>query len=219
MEEAWELAVVITLGFDPGGKGAFGCAIVDWGEHSLRTISLTSVDDVLGWATAKCIESCPVAVGIDTILHWQTSPSGWRGADEFLRHKYRDVFGSVQSSNSAAGSMAVQGVALAIRLRDEWPDIMITETHPKVLWRHVTGEKYPQWNEGGDAHFRRLISAIGLDGSNLKNDHEFDAAISAWAASESVNGVWTRDLVDIRGQHQVNPSIFPAGQVSYFWPG
>ena len=44
--------------------------------------------------------------------------------------------------NSLFGAMAVGGVGLALRLRERWPSIALTETHPKVLFYALHGSRY-----------------------------------------------------------------------------
>ena len=218
MEKAWEFAAVIALGFDPGGAGSFGCALLHSKSMRLETISLTSVDEVCEWVVEVLAGNTPDTVGVDAILHWQTTKSGWRGADEYLRKNYKNVLSSVQPSNSCAGSMAVQGLTLTMRLKERWPDIMVTETHPKVLWNHITNSHYPKWKGNREIEFHKLLSSLGIQGSNLDNDHEFDAAISAWAALNAKTKKWSRDLVKLIAKNQKYQNLFPAGNVHYYWP-
>ncbi len=73
------------------------------------------------------------------MLFWEAGPSGWRAADKSLRTKYDAARNSVIASNAVYGAMAVQGMALAMLLRKQWPNIILTETHPKVLYYTNSG--------------------------------------------------------------------------------
>ena len=59
---------MITLGFDPGGPGKFGCAAVDWKNGDLRAHSVDSVDDCLRFAQIVCTEKVPVFVYVCCIV-------------------------------------------------------------------------------------------------------------------------------------------------------
>ena len=62
--------------------------------------------------------------------------------DVMLRNAFPDVQASVLSSNSAFGAMAVQGMAIALRLKERWSDVLLNETHPKVLYHAMTSKNY-----------------------------------------------------------------------------
>ena len=111
---------MLFLGYDPGGKAANGAAILTVSNdvRSLQTATLDSVDDTLEWFDACLGGGVPVAIGIDSFLSWETGPSGWRGPDKWLREMYPSAQKSVMASNSTFGSMAVQGMAMALRLCD-----------------------------------------------------------------------------------------------------
>jgi hypothetical protein len=134
----------ITFGYDPGGAGANGLAIIKQSPKStfVQTYTVDCVNAAIDWLSNQVNGDCLDAAGIDTFLSWATSRSGWRPMDDWLRTQYSAVRGSVFSSNSAAGSMAVQGIALAHRLRGIWQSVTLNETHPKVLYFALTGRKY-----------------------------------------------------------------------------
>ena len=115
---------------------------VENGKRHCVTYSAVSVGDALKWAIKKLDNQKPDAAGLDTFLYWETGNSGWREADRWLRDKYSAVRNSVLSSNSAAGAMSVQGMALAILLRKRWPQIALIETHPKVLYYALANRTY-----------------------------------------------------------------------------
>ena len=124
---------MIILEFDPGGKKhRNGAAIWRAGSKPVSK-SFDCVDTTLDWFERELGEDHPTAAGIDTLLCWQTGPGGLREPDRRLQAKYRAVRSSIVAPNSLYGSMAIQGMAMAIRLRKNWPDIKLNETHPKVI--------------------------------------------------------------------------------------
>jgi hypothetical protein len=116
----------IYLGFDPGGDRKFGVALLD-GDY-LRTSTVGNVDDAMKWADNVCRSRVSVAAGIDTLLHWATSKSGMRPCDLQLRTKYRRIKNSIVAPNSLRGAMAIGGMALAFRLREKWPELVMNES-------------------------------------------------------------------------------------------
>ena len=183
-------------------------------------------------------------LGIDTLTYWSSGRSGLRTADEMLRevfdpvlqkeHRKRQVTGaekpfrtSVVALNSLYGSMSVNGMFVLRKIRksseragsssDPW----ITETHPKVLYFALSGEKYDYDNRREEMN-RWLVNEMnmrldGMEESELtKNDHEWDAVISAWAANQGRTGRWETNLVTYEDSANLD---FPAGCVDYRWPG
>jgi hypothetical protein len=123
----------IYLGFDPGGDRKFGVALLDGGCGKTSTVS--TVDEAMKWAIDVRGARKPKAAGIDTLLHWATSKSGTRPCDERLGARYPKARKSIMSPNSLFGAMAIGGMALALRLRQKWPETLLNETHPKVFLR------------------------------------------------------------------------------------
>ena len=206
---------MVILGYDPGGAGAGGVAVVDFQSTVpvVHTATCDSVDAAVDWFQRR-VEVHPRAIGVDSLMSWATGPSGWRPMDRALREEYPKVLKSVLSSNSAFGSFVVQGMALAIRLRELWPEIHLNETHPKVLYYAMTKEKYPKEKEI-DPEFiawlcRQFTPQIEIQ---ITNDHEWDAVISAWATWKGLTGQWQRDLMN-----GATNLICPAGTSSFFWP-
>lgn len=197
----------IFLGFDPGGGDRFGVASLI-GDH-VETSTVSSVAAAVTWAGDRCGSSIPYAAGVDTLLHWSDGPGGWRPADKVLRAAYPKAANSVISPNGLYGSMAIGGMALAIRLRERWRDILLNETHPKLLVHALGGDRYAD----ADAHaaIAWLADHAGLDTSGVGSGHELDALLSAWATRQGVRAGWS-DLLDD------DPAlILPAGRVSYLW--
>ncbi len=198
----------LCLGFDPGGiEHRFGAAVLD-GDR-LAASHVASVDEAMAWAIGACGGRAPSAAGIDTLLHWATSKGGWRPCDLWLRAKYPRVRGSVMSPNGLFGSMSIGGVALALRLRQVWPDIVLNETHPKVLLHALGAERYRP--ETSAAIIQWLMDRARCSGT-IEGDDEFDAALSAWATREGLANGWG-DIVGAGAS-----LLFPAGAVLYLWP-
>jgi hypothetical protein len=198
----------IYLGFDPGGHGKFGTALLDGNRVTAHTVN--NVDDAMNWAVRTCGSRQPVAAGIDTLLHWATATSGLRPCDLQLRAKYQPVRNSIMAPNSLYGAMAIGGVALALRLREVWPELVLNETHPKVLLHALGAQRYN--SKTVDVAVRWLVNrAHGADWK-IEGEHEFDAALSSWATQTGLAEGWA----DIIGDH--SDLLFPAGQVGYLWP-
>ena len=114
--------------------------------------------------------------------------------------------------------MAVQGATLAVRLRTLWPNLLLTETHPKVLWEQVAeGEVYPREVSNSHPAILWLTEALEAEISPA-NEHEFDALLSGWAADRACRGMWKLDLTTIAAQGQKSPNVSLVDDVDYFWP-
>lgn len=222
-------APVIVLGYDPGGWGNNGVAILRVAEDSVKqeTETVNSVDAAIDWFRVNLAADVPVAAGIDTLLCWQTDTI-WRGPDEWLKEHFPDFQNHVASPNSLSGSMVLNGMAFALRVRGAglWPEIHLNETHPKVLSYALTqSEEYftpsskswllTQVRSCIDRHRKCLQSdeTQSEPEHEFKTDHEWDALISAWATYQGVRGFWKEDLM----RHARKP-LFPAGPATYYWP-
>ena len=204
---------MLVLGYDPGGVGAGGACVVaaHGGEVQLLQVgTYDSVDEVLALFCECAGPRGVVAAGIDALLSWATRASGWREVDRYLRRTYPEVANSVLTSNTIAGSMAVQGMGMALRLRQVSPEIQLNETHPKVLYFALSGKKYSYARSMVDW----LSERVDLAGKQIRNEHEWDAVFSAWATVQGMqpNSGW-QDLMDLP-----DDLLFPAGQVTYRWP-
>jgi hypothetical protein len=200
----------IYLGFDPGGERGFGVAILYGTDAAAATVS--TVSDDMKWALSKCGMRQPIAAGIDTLLHWSDGPGGWRPADRKLRAAYPEAQSSVLSPNGLYGSMGIGGMALALRLRERWPTIILNETHPKVLGFALRHARHTDVDPV--AAIAWLAQYTGLDLTGVSTGHELDALISAWATREGSLRGW-RDLVP---ETEDRTLLFPAKKVTYLWP-
>lgn len=204
-----------VIGYDPGGdhKHGFAEATIRGGRIlNLTTKTLPSVEDVV--ASILDLES-PLGLGIDTLTCWGTGPSGWRPADRWLRQRYPDVRNSVQAPNSLYGAMSVSGMASLVVVRQTLPDIFITETHPKVLYKHFN-ERYDYNGPNASVMNKRLSRLLAVDVAP-RNEHEWDSAISILAVVRGLHGTWQRDLHAL----PTNPDerlVQPCGKTAYVWP-
>src|SRR5713226_8231318 len=124
----------MVVGYDPGGNGAHGLAelrVEDGRAVKLSTTTLGTAEEVI-----TCVErlSSVLALGVDTLTCWSTGTSGWRPADLWLRQQYKAVQNSIMTPNGLFGSMGLNGMSFLISARHRFPDVPITETHPKVLY-------------------------------------------------------------------------------------
>lgn len=203
------------VGYDPGGNHRHGVAALIVENDRPVKLSFTTVRNAqaaLQWFNA---EGAPLAAGIDTLTVLSTGDSGWRPADRWLRQRYQQVRDSVVNPNYLQGSMTLNGLAVMASLRGDAERILITETHPKVLYFHLCAAPYAY------AANQALMNAsltqwIGLP-ANTANDHEWDAVVSCYAALEGLLGRWQTDL------HQLPPVngeslVQPGGPSHYYWP-
>lgn len=156
------------LGFDPGGFLAFAwCALVitdDGSTTSIQSGICSTAREALA-AAAESVRVLPSAIGVNAPMYW--SPDGDRKADQIVRGMVLSkggLSGTVSAVNSLSGACLVQGIMLAALGRELWPEVSITEAHPKALL-HL----YPE-------------AENFLTGHDFKNDHERDAALAAYTA-------------------------------------
>lgn len=205
----------IVVGYDPGGNSAHGFAElrVEGGTAAkLSTATLDTAEDMI--ARVERLSSV-LALGVDTLSFWGTGTSGWRPADLWLRRQYKPVQHSVISPNGLFGSMGLSGMSVLISARRRFPDVPITETHPKVLYWLLRGKKY-DYEYAKREMDAVLARSLGTQAAPV-TEHEWDAAISAPAALEGVAGRWTHGLHKLpvnTGQR----TVAPCGSTNYFWP-
>lgn len=205
----------VVIGYDPGGNGNHGVAELQVAEGkatSLSTRTLKTVENVI--ADLDNLSSI-AALGVDTLTCWSTGTAAWRPADRWLRERYTSARNSVMSPNTLSGSMSLNGMSVLIAARNRFTNLLITETHPKVLYSHLSGKKYDYHTSKVEMD-TMLTKALGVSVAP-ENDHEWDAAISAFAALESISGRWCHDLHEHpieRGERLVTP----CGNTHYFWP-
>lgn len=198
--EANSTRALMAVGLDPVGIDAFGWAIVSSSgdEFRMEAAGYAGGADVAITATQRCLKRAPDAVGIDSPQYWVRQ--GDRQADQIVRGMLTAAGGrgsTVLHVNSLMGACLVQGVLAAHLARAAWPNALITEAHPKALWR---------------------ISKAAADfvtslGQGTRSDH--DAALAAFAALHGVRA--DRAWRDLRALEQA--VWFPhEAAVSYWFP-
>ena len=189
------------VGADPGGKGAFGLAFVDV-SGAVRCETVSSVDEAVNTVTAV---GKPLGLGIDAPMWWSASEGGGRKADARLRERYGISSGSVQSGNSLRGAALIGGALLASRLREAFPSLRITESHPKALLLALGLDE------------TQFAARFGIE-ARWRNEHERDAAIAAVCTREGFEGRWSTDLAKERDRGEQNPRTYRLAPMAYFWP-
>lgn len=193
------------IGADPGGKGNFGIAVLNE-DGSTRTFCAGCADEAVE-QVCQSLDSAPAGVGVDAPLWWSSGASGDRAVDQWLRKKYRLSGGNVQASNSLRGAALVQGAMFAHRIRQRFPGVGITETHPKALLAAIK----MTWSAFAE---RFAVTAVAVE----DREHERDAIISGVAAREGFEGRWQHDLALERHQSELDPATYWLAPIRYFWP-
>jgi predicted nuclease with RNAse H fold len=196
----------VWIGADPGGKGNFGLAILR-SDDSVKTYCVDCTDEAIQIVIQQ-VNSKPNGVGVDAPLWWSSGHSGDRQADQWLRTRYALSGGQVQAANSLRGAALVQGAMFVQRMREQFPKVAVTETHPKAVWKAL-GMK------SGTA----FVKHYGVR-TDIREDqeHECDAIISAVAAREGFEGRWLNDLSGTRYASEQDPSTYWLAPIHYFWP-
>ncbi|MBI5543809.1 MAG: DUF429 domain-containing protein [Deltaproteobacteria bacterium] len=211
------------FGYDPGGDGAHGAARLDVDPatglvRSVEARLLRTAGQFLEYFSGGCGPEAIAGLGVDTLTEWSLGPKGWRRADVWLRTTYPRVAPSVVSSNSMYGAMCVNGMSVVHVLRHRAPGLLVTETHPKVLYFALSGSKY-DWAGSRVAMVRWLGGLLGQPTLAMASDDEFDAVLSAWACWQGASGRWTRDLHAVGdSEGEAEEVVRPAGPTRYFWP-
>jgi hypothetical protein len=117
--------------------------------------------------------------------------------------------------NALAGSMGLNGMSVILATRRRLPEIAVVETHPKVLYWAICRRKH-DYAGAQPAMEEALRHACGA-AFTTANEHEWDAAISGYAAASGLCNCWTTDL------HALPPTpgerlITPCGTTNYYWP-
>ena len=192
------------VGFDPGGKNAFGWAVIDQKRTYVRSNVCSTARDALEAVKEILGEHRPIALAIDAPLYWVFD--GDRKADKFVRKRVVALggeSGTVGHVNSLRGACLVQGILMLKLAYVAWPEARVSEAHPKALERVCKDAK-------------EFVDGIAdLKKEPNKPDHKRDAVLAAYTAlalASSSDG-WA-DLVREDGE-----PFFPAGKpVSYWFP-
>lgn len=193
----------VWVGADPGGIGRFGLAFVQIsGRLCCDTVS--SVEEAVERIVQAGMPLDIGGIGIDAPMWWSAGPGAGRCADARLRKRYGLPSGTVQSGNSLRGAALIGGALLASRVREEFPGVPITESHPKALLGAFG------WDESGFAEEFEIPMA-------WSNEHERDAAIAAVCAREGFEGRWRTDLAEKRCACEQDPQTYWLAPMHYFW--
>ena len=192
------------VGADPGGEGKFGIAVlIENGKSCISCVNCT--DDAIAFVQ-RHISGMPCGVGIDAPLWWSSGRSGDRNADRWLRQRYGLSGGEVQAANSLRGAALTQGVMFVQRMREIYPAVPVTESHPKALLKALT---QGDWNVFAEIFGLKVVTA---------NNHERDALIAAVSAREGFQERWLHDLSSNRSTSEQDPNNYWLAPVHYFWP-
>ena len=173
----------VWIGVDPGGAANFGVAILKADESACHTCTVDFVDAAVE-IIREHVNAMPAAIGVDAPLWWSSGKGGLRKADQWIRRQYGLHPRNVQAVNSLWGSVLAQGMMFVTRIREVFPSVNISETHPKAVLVALGREPWK-------VHLASIRTTVTLDS---KPDHERDAIISAVAAREGFEGRWKRDL-------------------------
>ena len=186
----------IWVGVDPGGEGNFGVAILREGMPPVLKC-VNCADEAVALISER-----PAGAGVDAPLWWTSGRSSFRMADDWIRRTYKGSV--VLALNSLWGAALVQGMMFVARLRQKFPGVPVTETHPKA-----TAVALGEWGSP-------QIQAFGCPKGVV--EHVRDAYLSAIAAREGFSGRWTHDLSLYRYPSEQDPRAHWLAPVHYFWP-
>ena len=199
------------FGADPGGAKAFGVALLQ-PDGSFATEVVSCTDEAVAWLGGKATSI--EGAGIDAPLWWSSGKGAYRAADQYLRKQFKNSARTVLAENSLRGAALVQGAMLALRLRERFPHLGITELHPKALLKVLA-----IGTEHSDESWRTIARLFTLATRKPSKDHERDAVLGAVAAREGSSGKWTIDLAARdRLPSEQDPGSLPWRPVSYWWP-
>jgi hypothetical protein len=208
--------VTTILGYDPGGNDQHGVAALSVGNSNnpikIDIETQETVKDVIGWFSEF---KDAIGIGIDTLTKWGTGRSGWRPADLWLRKTYPEVANSIAAPNSLYGSMIVNGMVVKNWFFSRFPQSVVSETHPKVLYFAMTEQRYDWVNDSANMkHF--LSECLGIL-CEPSNDHEFDSILSCYAVLEYIRGNWSSNLHS-KTDDRYGLHMEPFGNSIYAWP-
>ena len=192
------------VGADPGGKCKFGLAILNE-DNQIQCATLSSVDEALQRIALR--KGNFLGLGIDAPMWWSSGKGGGRKADQRLRDAYGIPSGSVQSVSSLRGAALVGGALLAYKVREMYPTIKITESHPKALLMALF-----------ESNWKNFAMKFNITTNSFNNEHERDAIIAAVCAREGCQGQWKNDLSKDRYSSEQDPEGYWLSPMHYFWP-
>jgi hypothetical protein len=203
------------VGYDPGGNNKDGLVFLTVKNGKPDKISIKTCRNSESVICEILKSDNIIGLGADTLSCWSTGNSGWRPADTWLREKYPAVRNGVINPNYLSGAMGINGMSVLIEVAKNLRDIILSETHPKVLYYALTQKKYDYAKDTDEMNIF-LSDKLALEIAT-KNDHEWDAVFSAYALFMGVTGKWKLDLhkLDIRENERI---VKPCGKTYYYWP-
>ncbi|MCX5893011.1 MAG: DUF429 domain-containing protein [Deltaproteobacteria bacterium] len=218
---AWlAMDMKVYLGFDPGGKRRFGWAVCTELNDRLKVVATGLADHAKG-AMEQSLKALPkgasvAGAGIDAPMFWVSD--GCRHADHFVRSAIgrlgaRSPGGTVQHFNSLRGACVIQGLLILKLLRLEYPNLPITEAHPKaLLW--LMGIARPSHDP--QLIKPRDINEIIIEETEFGSEDERDAILGAFTAQMMIQR--KSDWVDLL-KHERKERIL-AGElpIEYWMP-
>jgi hypothetical protein len=196
------------LGFDPGGKGNFGWCIAENSDIFPLPIIKSGCDDNASNALneiQRYLHGYKVmGAGIDAPLYWRAD--GAREADKIVRGLVPlGGKSTVLSVNSLQGACLAQGMMIASLLRRKYPDLDITEAHPKA---------YLKVTDTDDKDISSLCD-LKWDNKRDENYHLRDAALACVAAWHMLNPANCENLYERDRGGEV---FLPVNGVAYWFP-
>jgi hypothetical protein len=179
--------------------------------------TLSTAEEAINWFHEQCCGTKPNALGVDALTLWSTGPAGWRPADRALRAHYPDVRASITAPNSLYGAMPINGIAVALSLANDFTNLRITETHPKVLYYALTRSAYDFGLESVQM-VENLLNRVAVACCAVTDDHAWDALASAFAAREWDKGRWSHDLHRLPSNQGERLIPAHASEAHYVWP-
>ena len=229
-----------------GKHGVVSVTIASDGTYSdMQAECLPNATDVKAWLSKH---PSAVALGIDTLLAWSWSGARpcddslrkhynesktintidtedcvycENGLRELRRVQAKPEWRnskSVVSQNSLYSAMTLNGALVAMAAREDSPEFLLVESHPKLLLHAAKGigaarehlvRGYAEALCQGKPHVARRY------GPRVHEDHMADAFVAAWCASRWYFGQWTTDLYDLTPRERY---FFPACEAVYPWP-
>lgn len=195
---------MLFVGFDPGGRDAFGWAVLsaqDDGVKFSASGTCSSAPEALQATLRQCGRKVPKAFGVDAPLYWVLE--GDRASDRAIRNAVCRAGGSggtVSAVNSLRGACLAQGLLISHLGREAWPSALLTEAHPKAL-RRVSAEAV------------EFESSLDVP---VESDHESDAVLAAFAAHQlfKKSDGWHDLLLCNRSSEN---RFFPLGRTVHYW--
>jgi hypothetical protein len=176
----------VILGFDPGGEGRFGWAVCTDLDDGLNVVTTGLADHAKG-AMNEALNALPkrglvVGAGIDAPMYWVTDK--YRESDILVRKAIshlgaKSPGGTVQHFNSLRGACVIQGLLISKLLRRLYPDLPITEAHPKaLLWLMGIARRGHEPKTIKPIDIKQVI----IEGTEFGSEDERDAILGAFTA-------------------------------------